>query len=122
MNCVFLTGRLTADPQLRHTNGTVPIPVCTFTLAVDDDRGDKTDYPTIVCWRDTAIFVSKYMAKGRKIAVLGKLKTRNYEKDGIRRKFTEVIADRIEFADGRPAPKSEEPENIEAPIPEDELD
>ena len=110
MNTVIVTGRMTADPELRHTQGEKPVPVCTFILAVDRPTSDDTaDFPTIVAWRDTAVFVSRYLRKGRKIIVRGEIRTRNYEdKDGNRRKVTEIQADRIEFADSRIPEKEDE--------------
>ena len=104
MNTVILSGRLTGDPELRYTSGKEPVPVCTFILAVDrPTNDDAADFPTIVAWRDTAQFVSKYLSKGRKIIVRGELRTRNYDdKDGNHRKATEVQAERIEFADSKP--------------------
>lgn len=102
MNVVILTGRLTVDPELRYTQQGTP---CTsFNLAVD--RGGKdspTDFPSIVAWRETAEFASKYLHKGSRIVVKGEIRTRNYEgQDGKNHKATEVQADRIEFADSKP--------------------
>lgn len=104
MNTVILSGRLTADPKLHYTQGKEPVPVCTFTIAVDRPTNDDTaDFPIIVAWRETALFVSKYLSKGRKIIVRGEIRTRNYDdRDGKHRKATEVQAERIEFADSRP--------------------
>lgn len=101
MNSVILTGRLTAEPELKYTaSGT---PVCSFILAVDrNTKKDETDFPNIVAWRNTAEFASKYLGKGRKIIVEGELRTRTYEdKNGSKHKVTEVFADRIEFADSK---------------------
>lgn len=102
MNTVTLSGRLTADPELKTTpNG---VSVCTFILAVDrQSKSDEADFPVIVAWRQTAEFVTRYLAKGRKIIVQGALRTRNYkDKEGNNRKATEVQAERIEFADSKP--------------------
>ncbi len=109
MNTVILSGRLTADPELRYTASAEPVAVCTFILAVDrPTNDDAADFPTVVAWRDTAMFVSKYLKKGRKILVKGELRTRNYDdKDGNHRKATEVQAERIEFADSRPKDAAE---------------
>lgn len=102
MNVVILTGRLTVDPELRHTpQGTA----CTsFNLAVDRaSRDDNADFPTIIAWRETAEFANKYMHKGSKIVVRGEIRTRNYDgQDGKSHKVTEVLADRLEFADSKP--------------------
>lgn len=102
MNVVILTGRLTADPELRYTQQGTP---CTsFNLAVDRaSKNDETDFPTIIAWRETAEWASKYLRKGGKIVVRGEIRTRSYTgQDGKNHKVTEVQADRLEFADSRP--------------------
>lgn len=101
MNIVILTGRLTADPELRYTTqGTA----CTsFNLAVDRaSKDDSADFPTIVAWRETAEWACKYLGKGSRIVVKGEVRTRNYEQDGRKHKVTEIQADRLEFADSKP--------------------
>lgn len=101
MNVVILTGRLTADPELRYApQGTA----CTsFNLAVDRaSKDDSADFPTIVAWRETAEFINQYMRKGSKIVVRGEIRTRTYDDNGRNRKVTEVQADRVEFADSKP--------------------
>ena len=69
MNVVILTGRLTAEPELRYTQQNVP---CTsFNLAVDRaSKGDDADFPTIIAWRETAEFACKYLYKGIPIPLL----------------------------------------------------
>lgn len=101
MNKVLLSGRLTETPELKATQSGVS--VCTFCLAVQRATKDEaTDFVTIVAWRQTAEFASRYLGKGRKVIVEGEIRTRNYDdKDGKRRKVTEVVADRIEFADSK---------------------
>lgn len=99
MNVVILTGRLTADPELRYTQQGI---ACTsFNLAVDRmSREDNADFPTITAWRETAEFASRYLRKGSRIVVRGEIRTRNYDgQDGRSHKATEVQADRLEFAD-----------------------
>lgn len=105
INTAILMGRLTADPELRHTSS--DIAVTTFTLAVDRDyvkSGSErhTDFIDIVCWRNTAEFVSKYFHKGMLVAVQGSIQTRNYEdKQGNKRKAFEIVADNVHFAEPR---------------------
>ena len=103
LNNVVIMGRLCKDVEMRRTQSGTP--VASFTLAVDRPTSkDTADFPTIVAWRDTAVFVSKYLSKGRRIVVHGSIRTRNFEdKDGNHRKATEVQAERIEFADSKPA-------------------
>lgn len=99
MNSVIISGRLTADPELKTTSN--KIPVCTFIVAVDRNSKDEAaDFPAVVAWRQTAEFVTKYLTKGRRIIVKGELRTRTYkDKDGNNRKVTEIQAERVEFAD-----------------------
>lgn len=101
MNVVILTGRLTADPELRYTKSGVP--GMTVNLAVDRSK-NETDFPTIVMWRETAERACQYLHKGSKVVIRGELHTRTYEdvQTGQNHKVTEVHADRWEFADSKP--------------------
>ena len=106
LNKVFLQGRLVADPELRQTPAGVS--VATFRIAVDRDfknkeTGEKeTDFVTIVTWRATAEFVSRYFQKGRMAIVEGRLQMRNYtDRDGNKRTAAEVVADNVYFGDSR---------------------
>jgi len=103
LNKVILMGRLTADPQLRYTPNSVA--VCSFRLAVDRNYarpGEQklTDFIDIVCWRNTAEFVSKYFRKGQLVALSGSLQTRSW-KDNYNQNRTsyEVVADEVYFAE-----------------------
>ncbi len=105
LNNVVLMGRLTADPELRHTpNG---IAVSTFTLAVNRSytkAGSEraTDFIDVVVWRNTAEFVCKYFSKGQLMAVEGSIQTRTYQdKEGNNRKAFEVIANNVHFAESK---------------------
>ena len=101
MNKVFLIGNLTKDPDVRTTGGGTS--VCTFSIAVDRrfkaQNGEKvTDYFNIVAWRQLADLCGRYLAKGRKVSVVGELQNRSYDaKDGTKRYVTEVVADEVEF-------------------------
>lgn len=103
LNTVVLMGRLTADPELRHTSN--DIAVTSFTLAVDRSyvrSGSErvTDFINVVAWRNTAEFVSKYFNKGQLVAVQGSIQTRTYQdKDGNKRYAVEVVADNVYFAE-----------------------
>ena len=103
-NCTIM-GRLTRDPELRHTGSNIP--VASFTLAVDRDRknqnGEKeTDFIDVAAWRTTADFVSKYFAKGQMAVVSGRLQMRKWEdKDGNKRVSAEVVADSVYFGDSK---------------------
>lgn len=102
LNKAILMGRLTADPELKHTQNNIP--VTSFTLAVDRSFGKEkqTDFLDIVAWRNTAEFVSKWFSKGMLVAVSGRMQTRTWEdKQGNKRKTTEVVADEVFFAEGK---------------------
>lgn len=101
INNAVIMGRLTADPELRTTgNG---ISVTGFTVAVDRNyqrqgQERQTDFISVVAWRQTAEFVSRYFRKGQMIAVQGSIQTRNYEdRNGVKRTAVEIVADTVSF-------------------------
>ena len=109
MNNVVLIGRLTRDPELRYIpmSGTA---VSTFSLAVDkglskekkqemESKGQPTaDFINIVVWGKMAENCANYLAKGRLVAVQGRIQSRSYDgKDGVKRYITEVVAGNVEF-------------------------
>ncbi len=106
LNRIIIMGRLTRDPELRHTQtGTA---VASFSLAVDRDfknkeSGEKaTDFIDVVCWRSTAEFVSKYFTKGRMAVAEGRLQIRDWtDKEGGKRRSAEVIAENVYFGDAK---------------------
>ena len=100
MNRVFLIGRLSRDPELRHTtNGTA---VCQINVAISrpvaQGREPETDFINVTIWNRAAENVARYLSKGRQIAVEGRIQTRNYDNnEGKRTYVTEVIASNVEF-------------------------
>jgi single-strand DNA-binding protein len=123
LNKIVLMGRLTKDPELRHTgSGTA---VTSFTLAVERDFKDKasgqkeTDFIDIVAWRNTGEFVSRYFTKGRQAVVEGRLQMRDWQdRNGNKRRTAEVVADNVYFADS-----TRKEETAPPTVPEfDELD
>jgi len=101
LNKVILMGRITADPELKHTPSNVA--VCSFSLAVNRRfNRNETDFIDIVTWRQQAEFVSKYFSKGQQMVVVGALQTRTWEdKNGNKRKSVEVVVDEVHFADSK---------------------
>lgn len=104
MNNVSLIGRLTADPELRHTPSDVAI--TRFSVAVDrrvkagEER--QADFINIVAWRQTAEFICKYFSKGQKIALTGSIRTGSYtDRDGNKRNTFEVWAENVEFCENK---------------------
>ena len=101
LNKVIIMGRLTRNPELRHTQGGKA--VASFALAVDRDFDkNATDFIDVVCWGNTADFVSSYFTKGRAAVVSGRLQVRDWtDRDGNKRKVAEVVADNVYFADSK---------------------
>ena len=108
MNKALIDGRLTRDPEVRYTTGNEV--VARFTVAVDRRGKDKgADFLPCVAFGKLAEFVERYITKGRKVIVIGRIQTGSYtNREGQKVYTTEIIADEIEFADSRHA---ESPEN-----------
>lgn len=102
LNHVVEQGRICNDIELRRTNsGTA---VASFTLAVERDfsKDKETDFFDVVCWKNTAEFVSKYFSKGRMAVVSGRLQTLSWtDKEGHKRKTVEIVADNVYFGDSK---------------------
>ena len=100
MNHVMLIGRLTKDPEIRHTqSGTL---VGSFTLAVDrrvaKDKPKEADFIPCVVWSKTAEVVANYCKKGKQVAVEGRMQVRSYDaKDGTKRYVTEVVVNDLQL-------------------------
>lgn len=111
LNKVVLCGRLTADPELKQTGS--GIAVVTFTLAINRRFQSKNvdpnaapqqqaDFISVVAWRQTAEFISRYFRKGSSLCVTGSIQTRSWQdQQGQKRYATEVVADDAMFVDSK---------------------
>lgn len=105
LNKAILTGRLTRDPELKHTQNNTP--VVSFSLAVDRNYGGcsaerQTDFIDIVAWRRTAEFVSQWFKKGQMAIVVGSIQSRRWQdKNGANRVSIEVVADEVQFGESK---------------------
>lgn len=107
MNKVHIIGNLTKDPALRTTPQ--GLSVCDFTVAVNRRGKDETDYFRVTVWRQLAEICAKYLAKGRKVCVVGAVSARTYQtNDGQTRVSLEVTADDVEFLSPRDAQEMEQ--------------
>ena len=100
MNVVIMSGNLGRDPETRYTTGAQQQAICRFPIAVNDGYKDKqqTTWVNIVSFGRTAENCEKFLSKGRKVLVNGRLQIRRYQKqDGSEGMATEVIANSIEF-------------------------
>lgn len=134
LNKVILIGNVGRDPEVRYFDSGNA--VANFTLATNE-RGytlqngtqvpERTDWHNIVLRGDRIQFVEKFVKKGSSVLIEGKLRYRDYEKDGVRRFVTEIVADRIEFynsgarrdgtADGQQQAGASAPVQTQAPTP-----
>ena len=109
LNKVVLCGKLTADPELKQT--TSGIAVVSFTLAVnrrfqsksaDGAQAQQADFISVVAWRQTAEFISRYFRKGSALCITGSIQTRSWQdQQGQKRYVTEVVADEAMFVDSK---------------------
>lgn len=114
MNKIILIGNLTRPPELRTT--TTGISVCTFSIAVNrrkvDGKDQEADFFRVTAWRQLGELCAKYLAKGRKVCVVGSVAVSTYEgKDGKTYANLEVTADEVEFL----TPRGEAGETATAP-------
>ena len=99
INSVTLIGRVTQDIEVRKTNTNKS--VASFTLAVGD-KNSESSFINMTAWNKTAELLAQYAPKGKQIGVTGRLQTRMWEKDGDKRKATEVIVEQVQFlSDGK---------------------
>lgn len=106
MNIVLITGRLANDPELRYTPSQTA--VCKFTLAVDKaKKTEDADFIRITVWSAQAENCNRYLHKGSQCAVMGRIQTGSYKKDGKTIYTTDVVADRVEFL-GSKTPRNPE--------------
>ncbi len=126
LNRVLLIGRLTREPELRYTpDGT---PVANFTIAVNrsftNQQGEReADFIPIVVWRKQAEQCAEYLSKGSEVVVDGRLQVRSYEdRDGIKRKKSEIVAWRVQFLGRLKKEESSPEEPAEAEIDKVHID
>ena len=109
MNKVILMGRLTRDPEVRYSQGENATAVARYTLAVDrrfsrNNDEQTADFINCVAFGRSGEFAEKYLHKGTKIAVTGRIQTGSYtNKDGVRVYTTEVVVEDHEFAESKNA-------------------
>ena len=99
MNIAALSGRLTKAPTTRYGGQDNSVAITRFTLAVDDVGG--ADFINIKCLGRTAEWTEKWLSKGSKVEVTGKIKTGHYTKDGREVYYTEILASSLDFGESK---------------------
>ncbi|KAB2924909.1 MAG: single-stranded DNA-binding protein [Bacteroidetes bacterium] len=132
LNKVQLIGNLGKDPELKYTPSGVA--VATFSVATSEswkdqegNQQEKTEWHNVVAWRKLAEIVGEYLKKGKKVYIEGKLQTRSYEKDGVKRYMTEIVADQMIMLDsgggsgrGSAGSSMSEPSHTSSDAPKDD--
>jgi single-strand DNA-binding protein len=131
MNKVFLMGRLVKDPEIRYSRSEPSVAVCSYHLAVErrfKKQGEQdVDYIKCLSFGKSAEWAEKYLKKGTKICVIGRLQVRGWsDNDGSKRWSTEVIVEETYFAEGKAAAEKRDAEEagfmaIDESIEDDEL-
>jgi len=127
LNKVQLIGRLGQAPEQKFLqNGTA---VCTLSIATntsykgaDGKYVDETEWSRVVLWGKQAENAAKFLAKGSRVLIEGKLKTRTWEKDGVKHYATEVVADSFQMMDGKSEAAAQPEPPTENPNSDEELD
>ena len=124
LNKVLLIGRLGTDPDLRSMQSGEA--VCNFSVATSEtwkdkntgEKKEKTEWHKVTAYRKLGEICGEYLKKGSQCYVEGKLQTRKYEKDGVTRYTTEIIADQVQFLGGKSEGQSSAPrQTMEDDIP-----
>ena len=102
MNKVFMAGRLTKDPEVKHKDD---MTIATFFLAVDKQwKKGEADFFNCVAFRKTADFVEKYFKKGMLVLVFGRLENSEYQnKNGDKVRYTQVVVEEVQFGESKKA-------------------
>lgn len=107
VNKHLLLGNLTKDPEVRYTNGGKA--VATLSLATnerykkDGEWLDKPSYHTVIVWTPMAEVAAQFLKKGGKVFIEGRVETRSYDKDGVKKYVTETIAQELVLVDSKPS-------------------
>ena len=125
MNSVQIIGRLTASPELKHTQP--GIANSRFNVAVDrrvkQGEEKQADFINVVAWGKTAEFICKYFVKGQRIALTGRIQTGSYtDRDGNKRYTFDVVAENVEFCESRQAQPQSQPQQKADATPADSFD
>ena len=115
MNKIILMGRLTKDPEVRYSQGNNPMAIARYTLAVDRkfkrDGEPNADFINCIAFGKNGEFAEKYLRKGMKIAVVGRIQTGSYTNNaGVKVYTTDVVVESCEFAESKNASQGERPQ------------
>jgi len=124
VNKVILIGNVGKDPEVRYLESGIPVATITlatsergYTLANGTKVPEQTTWHTVIAWRGLAEIVEKYVKKGSQLFIEGKITNRYWEKDGIKKFITEIVAENIQLLGKRPDGQAEPNNTSKAPEP-----
>ncbi len=110
MNKIFISGHLAKAPKIRYTQSGKAVMRTSIAVRRPFSKDkDATDFFNIEAWEKTAEFFDRYLAKGSKVLIEGRLQNNVYEKDGVKHYAEKIIVENVEFAGGKSEKKSDEP-------------
>ena len=120
MNKVILVGNLTRDVELKYTQSGKAYVRAGIAVNRPFSKNKEVDFFNLVIWNKLAEICDKYLHKGSKIVVEGRLQTSTYEKNGVKHNAVEVVVDGIEFADGKKGGSNNRNDVDDYPPPDEE--
>ena len=120
MNKCILMGRLTRDPEVRYTQGTESMCIARYSLAVDRRGDNNADFINIIAFGKSGEFAEKYLHKGTKVLVTGRIQTGSYtNNEGKKVYTTDVVAEEQEFAESKGTSNGSSGSNSRPPMAND---
>ena len=120
MNKIFLSGNLTKDAEIRYTNSGRELAKMGIAVNRPFSKEKEVDFFSMTAWGTTADFCGRYLKKGSRVLIEGRLQTSTYEKNGEKRYSTDIVIENIEFAGGKPANKFDDNFNGDN-VPDDDV-
>lgn len=117
MNLVVIKGRLTRYVETRYTQSVEPKAYCMFSLAVNRMKQGECDFINCKAWGKTAEFLQRYFKKGQEVLAKGRIEVTSQEVDGIKKTFTNVVVEQVEFCGSKSDSSTSTVNNDEDDLP-----
>ena len=111
MNKIFISGNLTRDPEIRYTQSGKAVAKMGIAVNRPFSKEKEVDFFNLTAWEKTAEFCGRYLTKGSRVLVEGRLQNNIYEKDGVKHYAEKIIVENVEFAGGKSEKKTNEPKD-----------
>ena len=111
MNKIFISGNLTRDPEVHYTQSGKAVAKMGIAVNRPFSKEKEVDFFNLTAWEKTAEFCGRYLTKGSRVLVEGRLQNNIYEKDGVKHYAEKIIVENVEFAGGKSEKKTNEPKD-----------